>query len=100
MQEQAVEDGAVLVTENGIELRCIGVRYEENPETQERYHHEYIFRAQADLDAEAAVKEQARLEAEKAEADAKAAQEAHDKELQDAADADPNNNQSNNEGVQ
>lgn len=51
MAEQIVEDGAILTTESGSQLQCMGVRYQEN-EDGTRHHHEYIFRSTDELKSE------------------------------------------------
>lgn len=71
MAEQVITDGATLVTDNGSELVCTGVRYQEDGDGN-RFNHEYIFRSRVELDEEQAAREKADREAEEA---AKAAEE-------------------------
>lgn len=66
MAEQIVEDGATLTTESGTELRCIGVRYQEDSDGT-RHHHEYIFRSTDELESEREAEEARRAEAEELE---------------------------------
>ena len=59
---QLFEDGKVVVVD-GVELECVAVGYQENPDTQERHSHTYTFRVKSELDDERAAAQKAEEEA-------------------------------------
>lgn len=67
MIEQTVEDGAILTTDSGVKLQCVGVRYQEEPDGT-RHHYEYSFRSTDELELERKAAEEAeRVARERAE---------------------------------
>lgn len=65
MSNQLFEDGKVIIVDD-VELECVAVSHQEDPETQERHTFGYTFRPKAEVEAEREVARKADEEAEAA----------------------------------
>lgn len=60
MSQQLFEDGKV-ISADGVELECVGVSYQEDPETNTKHSFGYTFRLKSEMDIEREQEEAARL---------------------------------------